>query len=89
MPSQIISKIQGSATLSGTLGVATVVHPGLSTSHFDINRRTSFLSPTLALCLWLHQTASKCFISRKASAPVIRNKLPPSSHREPQKPGDD
>ena len=49
MTSQMISKMQGSATLSGTLGVATVVHPGLSTSHFDINRRTSFLSSTLAL----------------------------------------
>lgn len=49
MASQMISKMQGSATLSGTLGVATVVHPGLSTSHFDINRRTSFLSSTLAL----------------------------------------
>lgn len=49
MASQMISKMKGPVTLSGTLGVATVVHPGLSTSHFDINKRTSFLSLTLAL----------------------------------------
>lgn len=48
MAFQMISKMQGSATLSGTLGFATVVHPGLRTSHFDINKRTSFLSLTLA-----------------------------------------
>lgn len=49
MASQMISKMQCSATFSKTQGNAAMVHPGLSASHFDINRRTSFLSFILGL----------------------------------------
>lgn len=49
MASQMISKRQGSAPLSRTLGDATVVHPGRGTSHFDTNSRGPFLSCILEL----------------------------------------